>query len=517
MRKQESLLAELHREISSGLVVSRAREEQLWEQQRIVTQLKRNLRVAKSRQEEPVTYEEELNFALQIPLKTSEEGGAAAAEVASGAGTEGVPPKATEGAPSRVMEGATPLQGAPPRVTEGAPPRVLSSPDDGTDRSQEHRITVQIHQERREAQGLQGTGGEGGKDSVREVQESEEEAQVTMREDSVREAQGPQDSVREASKPHVTVIQLNPSVEVVEATAALLQPPQPGQAEVEAVLQPGQGAAVLEAEATRPAGREAGEASSSCSPPVRQTSAPARVEGEEERVRGGVSFSSTGLPSSRAPATAAIPLLPPPPPSSKTSSRAAPQRCLAPPEPRLKSKSLPRGLPSDGVYDGFEHSAESAEEAKRSALLLEEMRLRFEFEEMMNLKSELERRRKTERREIAELQEEIATMQTLYQYRTYSVDSSEESSEEEAGRSQEQRAARLGLLRRLVAEKKQLEASKVEMQVRLGELEPRDYGGVAGAAAGGAGRLSPAQGQHQDGAGEDQEEGGKLLDIQGLD
>ena len=477
MRKQESLLAELHREISSGLVVSRAREEQLWEQQRIVTQLKRNLRVAKSRQEEPVTYEEELNFALQIPLKTSEEGGAAATEVASGAGTEGVPPKVTEGAPSRVMEGATPLQATPPRVTEGAPPRVLSSPDDGTDRSQEHRITVQIHQERREAQGLQGTGGEGrgGQGAVREVQESEEEAQVTVREasvreDSVREAQGPQDSVREASKPHVTVIQLNPSVEVVETAAALLQPPQPGQAEGDAVLQPGQGAAVLEAEATRPAGREAGEASSSCSPPVRQTSAPARVEGEEERVRGGVSFSSTGLPSSRAPATAAIPLLPPPPPSSKTSSRAAPQRCLAPPEPRLKSKSLPRGLPSDGVYDGFENSAESAEEAKRSALLLEEMRLRFEFEEMMNLKSELERRRKTERREIAELQEEIATMQTLYQYRTYSVDSSEESSEEEAGRSQEQRAARLGLLRRLVAEKKQLEASKVEMQVRRGEL-----------------------------------------------
>ena len=512
MRKQESLLAELHREISSGLVVSRAREEQLWEQQRIVTQLKRNLRVAKSRQEEPVTYEEELNFALQIPLKTSEEGGAAAAEVASGTGTEGAPSKVTEGAPSKVtegapslvIEGATPLQGAPPRVTEGALPRVLSSPDDGTDRSQEHRITVQIHQERREAQGLQESGGEGGQDSVREAQEPEEEAQVT-----VREAQGPQASVREASKPHVTVIQLNPSVEAVEATAAALQPPQPGQAGGDAVLQPGQGAgesvpaAELEAEATRPAVREAGEASSSCSPPVRQTSAPGRVEGEEERVRGGVSFSSTGLPSSRAPATAAIPLLPPPPPSSKTSCRAAPQRCLAPPEPRLKSKSLPRGLPSDGVYDGFEHSAESAEEAKRSALLLEEMRLRFEFEEMMNLKSELERRRKTERREIAELQEEIATMQTLYQYRTYSVDSSEESSEEEDGRSQEQRAARLGLLRRLVAEKKQLEASKVEMQVRLEELELADYGGVTGPAAGGAGRLSPAQGQHQDGAGED--------------
>ena len=35
MRKQESLLAELHAEISSGVVVGKAREEQLWEQQRI--------------------------------------------------------------------------------------------------------------------------------------------------------------------------------------------------------------------------------------------------------------------------------------------------------------------------------------------------------------------------------------------------------------------------------------------------------------------------------------------------
>ena len=64
MRKQESLLAELHQEISSGLVVPASREEQLWEQQRIVTQLKRNLRLAKVA--EPACYEEELNFALHF-------------------------------------------------------------------------------------------------------------------------------------------------------------------------------------------------------------------------------------------------------------------------------------------------------------------------------------------------------------------------------------------------------------------------------------------------------------------
>ena len=52
--------------------VVRAREEQLWEQQRIVTQLKRNLRQAKSgKTSAPAAeqdYEEELNFALQTPM-----------------------------------------------------------------------------------------------------------------------------------------------------------------------------------------------------------------------------------------------------------------------------------------------------------------------------------------------------------------------------------------------------------------------------------------------------------------
>ena len=95
--------------------------------------------------------------------------------------------------------------------------------------------------------------------------------------------------------------------------------------------------------------------------------------------------------------------------SSKTSSRAPPQRTLAPPDQRTKSRSLPRGLPSDGVFDRFGEEDEAKqealqEEARREALLQEEMRLKFEFEELLNLKSELERRKKTERREINELQ-----------------------------------------------------------------------------------------------------------------
>ena len=45
MRKQESLLSDLHLEISRGSA-TRAKEEQLSEQQRILTQLKRKLRMA---------------------------------------------------------------------------------------------------------------------------------------------------------------------------------------------------------------------------------------------------------------------------------------------------------------------------------------------------------------------------------------------------------------------------------------------------------------------------------------
>ena len=43
IRKQESLLVELHLQISSG-AASKKTEEQIWEQQRIVTQLKVSLK-----------------------------------------------------------------------------------------------------------------------------------------------------------------------------------------------------------------------------------------------------------------------------------------------------------------------------------------------------------------------------------------------------------------------------------------------------------------------------------------
>lgn len=50
LSKQESLLAQIHSEMNAGFV-SKKREEQLWEVQRIITQLKRKLRVFERRQE----------------------------------------------------------------------------------------------------------------------------------------------------------------------------------------------------------------------------------------------------------------------------------------------------------------------------------------------------------------------------------------------------------------------------------------------------------------------------------
>jgi hypothetical protein len=54
-------------------------------------------------------------------------------------------------------------------------------------------------------------------------------------------------------------------------------------------------------------------------------------------------------------------------------------------------------------------------------LMWEALRLQFEFEELTALKSELERRKRSERNEMEDLREEIATMQTLYQYRSETI------------------------------------------------------------------------------------------------
>jgi hypothetical protein len=97
-----------------------------------------------------------------------------------------------------------------------------------------------------------------------------------------------------------------------------------------------------------------------------------------------------------------------------------------------KSKSLPRGLPSDGSAFASFNQAQSVvkkvsspidEEADETNLInieelqMEALRLKLEFDELMAVKSELEQRKRSERKEMEYLREEIATMQTLYQYR----------------------------------------------------------------------------------------------------
>ena len=276
MRKQESLLAELHQEISSGLVVA-AREEQLWEQQRIVTQLKRNLRLA--RVAEPACYEEELNFALQTPadVKTSADTTEAEKEV-----EREVEAKQEEKMPPGDQKDAA------------AQPSILSSPDESVSKSQEHRITVQIHQDQSSK-----------KDPV-----SGESVKEPVKDDV------PELAAEAPSKGHVTVIQLNKSVEAEE------------------------GGDVQGSSDQQTSPKVASVASSEKEPisekreVVEEEFVKENVVNEEEKVRqaestkltiiatqvksAGVSFSSTGLPPVRAPAAAApssIPLLPPPPPS----------------------------------------------------------------------------------------------------------------------------------------------------------------------------------------------------------
>jgi len=439
MKKQESLLAELHTEISSGVVVSKAREEQLWEQQRIVTQLKRNLRMAKSRQaskvvqqEQEEDWEEEINFNLQTPS---------------------------------VVEGSE-EPGEEADTTKG----ITSSPEDTT-LTQEHRVTVQIHREQEVAGMSRGKGHV----TVIQLNDQKDGGQASLLPPAAASIPEPPSSspASVTTPPTSSTVKTDPAV-----TESVSETP------------PSAESTVTDSAPSLPSPRVLTTPPSHQSPPVtaspvipttplRDTPSPILSSSPNQAPHSTqvVSFSSPIPVRSQAPSST-IPLLPPPPPSNKqkTSSRSC-GRALMLPENRTKSKSLPRGLPSDGMFDQFDRMEEvmgsgrqREEEQVKNDLLLEEMRLRFEFEELMTLKGELERRKRTERREVAELQEEIATMQTLYQYRTYSVDSSEESSEEEEReRNREQRSVKLQLLARLAGEKKELEEKKLNLQTRLQE------------------------------------------------
>ena len=359
MKKQESLLAELHMEISSGVAVSKAREEQLWEQQRIVTQLKRNLRMAKSRQvskvppeqEQELDWEEELNFNLQTPAVVEE-----AVEVVE-------------------VEEADATKG------------ITSSPEDTL--TQEHRVTVQIHRE------MEVAGMGRGKGHVTVIQlnnEKEAAFQPPMTEPESPEAQvAPVAATAVTTDKAVTttVTVTPPSVSPLAVASAPPIPSPPAEPiKKSPPALPHQAPTTSTTSSTSP--------STYCTPHQDEqthvlSSSPNQSLQASQQTAQVVSFSSPILPTrSQALSASAIPLLPPPPPShkQKTGSRAS-GRALMLPENRTKSKSLPRGLPSDGMFEQFDQAEDvidvgrqrEEEEQVKNALLLEEMRLTFEFEE----------------------------------------------------------------------------------------------------------------------------------------
>ena len=471
MRKQESLLAELHAEMSSGLMVRGSqREEQLWEQQRIVTQLKRNLRHAKSAKiTAPVEqdYEEELNFALQTPS----------------APTVNNLPTAIDTVKDESKD-----------VTAVAPE---SSPEEAGDESKEHKVTVQIHRDQETSSVTPASG------------------HVTV----IQLNQVPSSTL--AVSTPVTTSVVSPPITTTSTTTQLkVIPPPISTSSTKVMPSPPSTVPVMKSSSEKqipPISDEIKPPSSKPQPMTEQDQVDSGNQSEmtepalemtqtspnstQQFAQQVVSFSSPilstkaitgGSGTSQQQLQSKIPLLPPPPPSNKpkagnrqvTSSR-PPGPGLLPPENKLKSKSLPRGLPSDGtVFDSVDSSSDATEDNnnvkqktseekdknnQRDNLLVEELYLKFQYEELMTLKSELERKKRTERREISELHEEIATMQTLYQYRTYSVDSSEEESDNDQGDTKEQRVEKLKLLNRLSKEKKELEDKKLTLQTKLAE------------------------------------------------
>jgi hypothetical protein len=399
MKKQESLLEALHKEISLG-VASKATEEQLWEQQRIVTQLKRNLRHALAKAsavpeaKRPPDFDEELNFSLQVPqvCQPAEEQNSCSGKTAS-VGESG--PESKDLTQNEKDPGANVKSGVDVGSKETTAAAVLSSPEVESaagNGSQEHRVTVQIHQ-------------------IPSAHRKRQPCPEAL----------PAAAPDEESAGHVTVIALSqesspakaedkidsPGSELKEEKSTVLKDDSETSSTVKAALVSPPAAAALDSPADQTGTRSGGK------PPnflPLKTSTPAS------------STASTASVSAKPP-LAGFPLLPPPPPSTKAPVRALPLHAVQPKgfnvpvEARMKSKSLPRGLPSDGsLFDKFRKkeplSASVAaapppppgDEREEQQLLLEEMRLKFEYEELLNLKSELERRKKTERREVAELQ-----------------------------------------------------------------------------------------------------------------
>ncbi|XP_017870683.1 PREDICTED: ralA-binding protein 1 [Drosophila arizonae] len=71
LRKQDSLLTQIHSEMNAGFITKK-REEQLWEVQRIITQLKRKLRSCEKKQEKSIDELEHTTSAPPAPAPASQ-------------------------------------------------------------------------------------------------------------------------------------------------------------------------------------------------------------------------------------------------------------------------------------------------------------------------------------------------------------------------------------------------------------------------------------------------------------
>ncbi|CAB4057756.1 RALBP1 [Lepeophtheirus salmonis] len=423
IRKQDSLLGDLHLQISSG-AASKKTEEQIWEQQRIVTQLKRKLRTEKKKVDqevdvtvektiidpkpkyEPIDYDEIIDFTLrELPIVE-----------------EKVQKVQAEAAPVVKNDSKTSGEGS----------KLVKESETNRESSESASFS---------------TG------SIISHSENKERVIVENVEAPIETAE----SVVVQNEISNTSDQIKcPSIPLNEESKVLNN-------EIKAIPESQESMQTKNVESKFKAIPESQES-------MQTTNVESKFKAENVTViRLGSnedeqdSIHSTGFP-----------LLPPPPGKSGNNRH---QRVLQPvPAFPPKSKSLPRefSLAPSKIYDFFENEemeqASPIQNESKTTLagenLLEVFKLEFEYDELKVLESELMRRKEIEKKEILELKEEIASMQTLYQYRTCSVDSSESSSDEASDKEDgiEELAKTLS---DLIRENKELEDTRMELQQKI--------------------------------------------------
>ena len=539
IKKQESLLADLHLQISSG-AASKKTEEQVWEQQRIVTQLKRKLRIAKKSTDgsgtlQPATIpdeDEKLDFRLQVPTDSKDEvfndettelesnqlqrniSESTEKELSTNQGnTPFVPAVDPKPHCSDTLQDQTEnvaafadIKGQPipskdhdRKVVPQAQNIAINESDLArrTEKSQENEIgTPAFHQRQRSLPASHDV-----TDNSFQPEPSDNGLCSSIKQTISHTNSNEAAKMEHARRGHVTVIQLNPATEGATNVAFPSK--------------------------------------------VEQKMSPMQINE--------VPHLSSNIISNSTQAKPMIPLLPKPPGRDNKTTKVRQHNPILQPTPALsnmatphnptveliknsqgkkesgqtnlkvnetsdifKSKSLPRGMPSDFESMSSESSLQSigvskalvsnsqvrneindmgatdtmpslnpfpapktiahdtsalkgerdeVEEKRIEELQLELLKVKFENEELEAYKKELEWRKRSERKEMEELREEMATMQTLYQYRTYSVDSSENSSDEGSDKDnvREEAEELAKVLSDLKRENRELEETRAEL------------------------------------------------------